>query len=165
MTADFDLYPATGKFLLFISMFIGGCAGSTAGGIKVSRILVLVKRSFQESRLFLHPQEVFTTKLGQQKIKPAIMSSIFIFAALYMAMYVVGVFCMLLLGLDFMTAASSVIACFASVGPGFAGVGPTQTYEFIPPIGKLILCFFMIAGRLEVFVLLTLFSPSFWRRG
>ena len=93
------------------------------------------------------------------------MSSIFIFTTIYMAMYVLGVFAMILLGLDFMSAASSVIACFASVGPGFAAVGPTQTYEFVPPLGKVILCFFMIAGRLEVFVLLTLFSPSFWRRG
>jgi len=165
MTADFDLYPLLGKYLLFLCMFVGGCAGSTAGGIKVSRILVLAKRTFQEIKIFLHPHEVFTMKLGKQKIKSSIVSSIFIFIALYFFIYLAGVFAMLALGLDFLTAASSVVACLASVGPGFAGVGPTQTYEFIHPVGKFILCFMMIAGRLELFVLISLFSPYYWRRG
>lgn len=165
MTADFDLYPILGKYLLFLCMFIGGCAGSTAGGIKVSRILVLAKRTLQEIKIFLHPHEVLTMKLGQQKIKGSIVSSIFIFIALYFFIYIAGVFAMLALGLDFMSAASSVVACLASVGPGFAAVGPTQTYEFIHPLGKFILCFMMIAGRLELFVLIALLSPHYWRRG
>jgi len=165
MTDDFDLYPVVGKFLLFLCMFIGGCAGSTAGGIKVSRVLILIKRSFQEMRLFLNPHEVFATKLGKQKIRPGIINSIFIFVALFIIIYLVGVFLMLLLGHGLLTAATSVIACLSSIGPGFGPVGPTQNYEFIHPLGKIILCFFMIAGRLEIFVLLSILTPSFWRRG
>ena len=165
MTDDFDSYPLVGKFLLFFCMFIGGCAGSTAGGMKVSRLLVIFKRTTQELRLFLHPQEVVSTKLGKQKIRPGIISTIFIFATAYLFLYVLGIFIMLLFGMNFMTAASSVIACLASVGPGFADVGPTQSYAFVHPLAKLVLCFYMIAGRLEVFVLLSLFTRSFWRRG
>ena len=146
-------------------MFIGGCAGSTAGGIKVSRVLIVFKRCLQELRLTLHPQEVVSTKLGRQTIPRRVISSVFIFACSYFLLYLLGVFLMFALGLDWVTAASSVVACLSSVGPGFGSVGPTQNYEFIPALGKYILCFYMIAGRLEIFVLLTLFTPSFWRKG
>ena len=165
MTADFDTYPIVGKYLLFLCMFIGGCAGSTAGGLKVSRVLIVIRRSFQEIRLALHPQEVVSTKLGQHKIPAQVINTVFIFAATYILLYTFGVLIMFVLGHDAITSASSVIACLASVGPGFGSVGPTQSYETIHPIGKLVLCFFMIAGRLEIFVLLSLFTPSFWRQG
>ena len=165
MTADFDTYTPVGKYLLFLCMFIGGCAGSTAGGLKVSRVLIIIKRSLQELRLTLHPQEVVSTKLGKQKIQNRIMSNVFIFATTYFLLYCFGVLCMFILGLDITTAASSVVACLSSVGPGFGAVGPVQNYEFIHPLGKMILCFFMIAGRLEIFVLLCVFTPSFWRKG
>lgn len=165
MTGDFDTYPLVSKYLLFLCMFIGGCAGSTAGGIKVSRVLIIVKRCLQELRLTLHPQEVVSTKLGKQTIPRRVISSVFIFACSYFLLYLVGVFLMFAVGLDWVTASSSVVASLSSVGPGFGAVGPTQNYEFIPALGKFILCFYMIAGRLEIFVLLTLFTPSFWRKG
>ncbi len=165
MTADFDLYPLVSKYLLFICMFIGGCAGSTAGGLKVSRVLIVFKRCIQELRLTLHPQEVVSTKLGKQTISRRVLSSVFIFFCSYFLLYLFGVFIMSLLGLDGESAASSVVAALSSVGPGFGAVGPTQSYNFIHPIGKLVLCFYMIAGRLEIFVLLTLLTPSFWRKG
>ncbi|MCB0378047.1 MAG: TrkH family potassium uptake protein, partial [Bdellovibrionales bacterium] len=165
MTDDFDLYPVVGKYLLFLCMFIGACAGSTAGGMKVSRVIIVFKRCLQELRLTLHPQEVVSTKLGDQTISRAIMSNVFIFVCAYAMLYLFGVLCMFALGMDWVGAASSVVACFSSVGPGFGSVGPTQNYEFIHPVGKLILCFYMIAGRLEIFVLLSIFTPSFWRKG
>lgn len=165
MTADFDIYPLVSKYLLFLCMFIGGCAGSTAGGLKVSRVLIVFKRCWQELRLTLHPQEVVSTKLGKQTVSRRVISSVFIFVCSYFILYLFGVFLMFCLGHDWVTAASSVVASLSSVGPGFGAVGPTQNYEFIHPLGKLILCFYMIAGRLEIFVLLTLFTPSFWRKG
>ncbi len=165
MTADFDTYPLLGKYLLFICMFIGGCAGSTAGGLKVSRVLIVIKRCVQELRLTLHPQEVVSTKLGKQTISRRVLSSVFIFFCTYFLLYIFGVYIMTMFGMDGESAASSVVASLSSVGPGFGAVGPTQSYNFIHPIGKLVLCFYMIAGRLEIFVLLTLFTPSFWRKG
>lgn len=164
MTADFDVYPLVAKYLLFICMFIGGCAGSTAGGLKVSRVLIVFKRCLQELRLTLHPQEVVSTKLGKQTVSRRVISNVFIFVCGYFALYAFGVFLMVCLGLDLFTSLSSVVASLSSVGPGFADVGPTQNYEFIHPVGKYILCFYMIAGRLEIFVLLSLFTPSFWRK-
>ncbi len=165
MTADFDLYPATAKYLLFLCMFIGGCAGSTAGGLKVSRVIIVFKRCWQELRLTLHPQEVVSTKLGHQTISRWILSSTFIFVCTYFMLYLVGVFIMFSFGMDWETASSSVVACFSSVGPGFGAVGPTMNYEFVHPVGKYVLCFYMIAGRLEIFVLLSIFTPHFWRKG
>ncbi len=165
MTADFDTYPVVAKYLLFLCMFIGGCAGSTAGGLKVSRVMIVFKRCLQELRLTLHPQEVVSTKLGSQTISRRVISSVFIFVCSYFLLYLFGVFIMGALGMDLSTASSSVVASLSSVGPGFGQVGPTQSYDFVHPIGKYVLCFYMIAGRLEIFVLLTLFTPSFWRRG
>jgi len=165
MTGDFDTYPLVSKYLLLLCMFIGGCAGSTAGGIKVSRVMIVFKRCLQELRLTLHPQEVVSTKLGKQTIPRRVISSVFIFVCSYFLLYLFGAFLMFALGLDWVTASSSVVACLSSVGPGFGAVGPTENYEFIPALGKYILCFYMIAGRLEIFVLLTIFTPSFWRKG
>ena len=164
MTDDFDSYPVLAKYLLFLCMFIGGCAGSTAGGIKVSRVIVVFKRCIQELRLILHPKEVISTKLGHKKVSRSIMNNIFVFISVYMLMYLFGVFAMLALGLEWESAASCVVAALSSVGPGFSEVGPTQSYDFIPSLGKLILCFYMIAGRLEILVLLTLLTPSFWTK-
>ena len=164
MTADFDSYTPIGKYLLFLCMFIGGCAGSTAGGLKASRVLVVFKSFFQQLKLVLHPQQVVSTKLGNQTVSRHIINNIFIFVLSYFILYLVGVLLMLLLDIDWVTATTSVIASLSSVGPGFGNVGPTQNYDFIHPIGKYILCFYMIAGRLEIFVLLSLFTPSFWRK-
>ena len=146
-------------------MFVGACAGSTAGGLKVSRVIIVFKRCIQELRLTLHPQEVVSTKLGKQKVSRSVMSSVFIFTCTFFMLYLFGVFIMFTLGLDWVAASSSVVACLSSVGPGFGAVGPTQNYDFIHPLGKIVLSFYMIAGRLEIFVLLTLFTPSFWRKG
>jgi len=165
MTADFDVYPMPAKYLLFLLMFIGGCAGSTAGGLKISRVVIVFKRCLQELRLTLHPQEVVSTKLGRQTIPRNILSATFIFVCTYFFLYLFGVFIMFCLGLEWTEASSSVVACFSSVGPGFGSIGPTQNYGLINPIGKYVLCFYMIAGRLEIFVLLSIFTPHFWRKG
>ena len=165
MTTDFNAYPVISKYLLFLCMFVGGCAGSTAGGLKVSRVLIVFKSCLQELRLVLHPQEVVSTKLGNQTVSRRVIKGIFIFVCSYFIFYLFGVLLMFCLGLDWVEATSSVVASLSSVGPGFGQVGPTQNYAFIHPLGKWILCFYMIAGRLEIFVLLTLFTPSFWRKG
>lgn len=165
MTTDYELYPSVAKYLMFLTMFVGGCAGSTAGGIKISRVVIVFKRCWQELRLTLHPQEVVSTKLGLQTLSRSVISAAFIFICTYAIIYLLGVFLMMLLGHGWVESTTSVVACLSSVGPGFGAVGPTQNYSVIHPAGKYLLSFLMIAGRLEIFVLLSLFTPNFWRKG
>jgi trk system potassium uptake protein len=165
MTDDFDVYPASAKFLLFACMFMGGCAGSTAGGLKVIRILVALKRLKNELRHIFHPQEVIATRIGYKSIPKGVVDDILVFIVAFGALYFVCVFLMLLSGLSIDAAASSVVSCFSSVGPGFGPIGPTKSYEIISPFGKIVLCFVMIAGRLEIFALVGIFTRSFWKKG
>ncbi|MCO4763443.1 MAG: TrkH family potassium uptake protein [Myxococcales bacterium] len=164
MTEDFDAYPNFARYLLFLAMFMGGCAGSTAGGLKVSRVYALFKLAARELRLVVQPQAIISVRLGRSAVQPSVVHSILVFVAAYFGLFGICSAFMVLLGLDLITAMSSVIACLSSIGPGLAGVGPTMNFEFIPPIGKLVLSFCMIAGRLEIFVLLAILTPEVWRR-
>lgn len=164
MTEDFDTYPNLARFLLFVCMFIGGSAGSTAGGLKASRVFVMYRAVLQDLKSVLHPQAVYSFRIGGGVIPSHVVSSILLFFSAYFLLFAFGSIIMVMLGLDLMTAMSSVVACLSSVGPGLAGVGPSQNYEFIPAIGKMVLSFCMIAGRLEIFVLFAVFNPECWRR-
>jgi trk system potassium uptake protein TrkH len=164
MTDDFDKYPDFLRLLLFFSMFIGGCAGSTAGGIKVSRVVIILKSILNEVKNVVRPQAVFSVRVGHTPVPPAILKNIFGFFALYLLIFILASLFMSLIGLDIVSAMTSVVASLSSIGPGLASVGPTMNYEFIPGLGKLVLCLCMIAGRLEIFVLLAIFSPMTWRR-
>jgi len=164
MTEDFDTYPNLARFLLFVCMFIGGSAGSTAGGLKVSRIFVMYRAVLQDLKSVLHPQAVYSLRIGGGVIPHHVVSGILLFFSAYFLLFALGSITMVFLGLDLITAMSSVVACLSSVGPGLAGVGPSQNYEFIPAIGKMVLSFCMIAGRLEIFVLFAVFNRECWRR-
>ncbi len=164
MTEDFDTYPNFARYLLFLAMFMGGCAGSTAGGLKVSRVYALFKLAARELRLVVQPQAVISVRLGRSAIQASVVHSILVFVAAYFGLFAICSAFMVLLGLDLITAMSAVVACLSSIGPGLAGVGPTMNYEFVPPVGKLVLSFCMIAGRLEIFVLLAILTPEVWRR-
>ena len=164
MTEDFDAYPNFARYLLFLAMFIGGCAGSTAGGIKVSRVYALLKLATRELRLVVQPQAVISVRLGRTAISPPIIHSILVFVASYFVIFGVASGVMVAMGLDLLSGMSAVVACLSSIGPGLAKVGPTMNFEFIPPLGKLVLSFCMIAGRLEIFVLLAILTPEAWRR-
>ena len=145
-------------------MFIGGCAGSTGGGMKNVRVLLLLKHAQLQISRLIHPREVRVLKLDHKPVSPEVMQSILGFFALYMGLFVVAAILMTVTGLDLLTAGGSVVACLSNIGPGIGEVGPTDNYAAISFSGKLILSACMLAGRLELFTVLVLFFPSFWRR-
>ncbi len=164
MTEDFDTYPDLARYLLFLCMFMGGCAGSTAGGLKAVRVLLLLKIIGREIRAATSPNVVATIKLGRVAIPPQIVSGVLVFFAAYMAIFMVASTILVALGLDLISAMTGTVACLSSVGPGLGTVGPTQNFASVPPLGQLVLSGCMIAGRLEIFVLLSVFSRELWRR-
>ncbi len=163
-TANYEIWPTLAQYLLVFLMFVGGCAGSTAGGMKVARILLLFKHAHVQLYRLIHPRAVRLVKLGNIPVDREVMQSILGFFALYMGIFVVASFLMALTGLDVVTAGASVIATLGNVGPGIGGVGPTDTYAQIAPFGKMVLVTCMLLGRLELFTVLVLFFPSFWKK-
>ncbi|MBT8489638.1 MAG: TrkH family potassium uptake protein [Deltaproteobacteria bacterium] len=163
-TDNFDQWPALSKTILLLLMFIGGSAGSTGGSIKCLRILLILKHSYMELYRLVHPHAVTAVKLGKKIVYPETMASIWGFFILYLAMTVVASIIMTALGLDMMTAFSSVAATIGNVGPGFGGVGAASTYSEIPSLGKWVLSFCMLAGRLEIYTVMILLIPEFWKK-
>ncbi len=166
-TADFNLWPTLSKTVLLVLMFIGACAGSTAGGLKVSRVIVLFKSVRANLRHMLHPRSVEAVRLEGKKID----NDTTVNVASYLAIYFISFFVMLLLisfenfGIE--TNFSAVAACFNNIGPGFGEVGPMGGYSAYTPFSKLVLSGGMLLGRLEILPMILLFSPSMWvrRRG
>lgn len=163
-TADYELWGVTAQLLLFILMFVGGCAGSTAGGMKVIRPMVLYKFSRAEVLRLIHPNAVIPVRVGNMVIPREVIATITGFFLFYMGLFVFGTLFMSTLGLDLATALGSVAATIGNIGPGIGEVGPTDNFAHIPIAGKWCLSFLMLAGRLEVFTVIILFSRSFWRR-
>lgn len=163
MTDDFDAYPDIARFTLFLCMFMGGCAGSTAGGLKASRVLAVFKLIQRELRAVAQPSAVVRIRLGGGAVPAKVLEGITIYFASYLVIFAFASLLMVGVGLDLVSAMTSVVACLSSVGPGLSQVGPTQNYEFIPAFGKWVLIFCMIAGRLEVLPLLALFTKEAYR--
>lgn len=163
-TDDYMQYPSLAKMLLIGLMFIGGCAGSTAGGIKIARIVVLLKVAYVELVRAFRPQVRTAVRLGGSVVDEETVRSILIFFASFIGITLIGSLFMASLGLDLLTSFSSVLACLANVGPGMAEVGPVENYAHLPSPGKAFLILCMLLGRLELGTLLVLFVPSFWRR-
>jgi trk system potassium uptake protein TrkH len=145
-------------------MFVGGCAGSTGGAIKSIRILILIKKVSREFKRILHPHAIIPIFIGEKKISDEVVSNVISFFLLYILIFALGSLIMIALGLDMVSALSSVAATLGNVGPGLGLVGPSQNYAFIPPSGKIFLCFFMLLGRLEIYAVLTLLIPEFWKK-
>ena len=164
VTADFDLWPNSARILLVIMMFVGGCAGSTGGGIKVVRIFIMLKKTLKEIRLFMRPQAVMQIKLGNETVDPDTVSNISAFFGIFILIFTAASFLMTFFTPDLETAATSVIATLGNIGPGLAAVGATQNYDAIPHTGQVILIFCMLLGRLELYTVLILFLPEFWKR-
>jgi len=162
-TADFSAWPPFARSLLLILMVIGASAGSTGGALKVVRILVLVKYTYRRLRHAFNPSVVIPLKIGDNVLPDRITSRIIGMTILYFGILWGGFLVMSALGLDFETALSSVTASVGNVGPGLGIVGPAENYALIPPVGKGVLMFLMLAGRLELFTLLVLLVPSFWK--
>jgi trk system potassium uptake protein TrkH len=162
-TADFNAWPEFSRSLLLILMLIGASAGSTGGALKVIRLLVLAKYTYRRILLAFNPRAVAPLKVDGSIIPDGVTSRIISLTILYFAVLAVGFLIMSALGLDHITALSSVTASLGNVGPGLGMVGPMENYFFIPAAGKGVLIFCMLAGRLELFTLLMLFTPAFWR--
>jgi trk system potassium uptake protein TrkH len=163
-TADFDTWPALSKTILVLSMFLGAMAGSTGGGLKIMRIILLAKQSYKEVFHIIHPHAVTAVKLGGKPVPQEILSSIWGFFVLYLGIYVASVLIMAALGLDMVSALSAVAACIFNIGPGLGTVGPVQNYASIPFLGKWLLTFCMLVGRLEIYTVIVLLMPEFWRK-
>ncbi|NLJ96025.1 MAG: TrkH family potassium uptake protein [Clostridiales bacterium] len=162
-TVDFNLWPTFSKMILVLLMFIGGCAGSTAGGIKVSRIVVLFKTIGKEMSFLLHKRSVKVLKLNKKKIENDTVRSINIFFATYIIIFALSVLLISLDNFDFTTSFTAVAATLNNVGPGLEVVGPMGNYSSFSDLSKFVMMFDMLAGRLEIFPLLLLFSPSTWK--
>lgn len=162
VTADYELWADPLVFVVFILLFIGGSAGSTGGGIKVVRYLLIGKSSFIELKRLLHPRAIVPVRLNGRAVPDNVIFNILAFAALYLLIFILSSFVMTLMGLDFASAMGAVIATLGNTGPGLGSVGPTDSYAAIPAAGKWLLSFLMLLGRLELFTVLTLFLPTFW---
>ncbi|MFO8091157.1 MAG: TrkH family potassium uptake protein [Desulfatiglandaceae bacterium] len=164
ITQDYEKWPAFSQHILLVCMFLGGMAGSTGGGLKIMRVILLAKHGYKQIFGIIHPHAVTSVKLGGKPVSEEVIRSIWGFFILYLGLFVVSTLVMALLGLDFVSAFGSVIACISNVGPGFGIVGPVENYMGIPLIGKWVLMFCMLLGRLEIYTLLVLMVPEFWRK-
>lgn len=162
-TANFDAWPAFARSALLILMVIGASTGSTGGALKVTRLLVLFKYAYRRVLLFFNPRAVIPLKVGGNALSERVVSGIIGMSILYFATLIVGFLVMSALGLDHVTALSSVAATLGNVGPGLGLVGPTANYLWLPPLGKVVLIICMLIGRLELFTVLVLLTPSFWK--
>lgn len=163
-TVDYAIWGQFLLFVIFALMFFGGSAGSTGGGIKIVRIVVVIKNSYYEVKRLLHPKAVLPVRLNKKVMSEKVVMSVLAFIVFYFVIFVFGVGIMSALGLDFKTAMGSVAATLGNIGPGIGGVGPTENFAFIPDAGKWFLAFLMLLGRLELFTVLAILTPVFWRR-
>lgn len=163
-TADYELWPELSKAVLLTVMFIGACAGSTGGGIKVCRFVILCKSIRQEIRKILHPNVVTMVKINGKKVNNDTMKGINTFFAAYIFILVISVLIVAIDNFDFATSFSGVLTTINNVGPGISKVGPVENFHMFSPLSKLVFCFDMLVGRLEIFPYLLLLSPDLWRR-
>ena len=164
VTADYEKWPAFSQLILVNCMFLGAMAGSTGGGIKIMRIMLLAKHGYQQIFQIIHPHAVTTVKLGGKPVPQDILNSIWGFFILYLGLFLVATLIMASLGLDMITSFSSVAAAIGNIGPGLGMVGPVKNFLEIPDIGKWVLIFCMLLGRLEIYTVILLLTPEYWRK-
>ncbi|GAB5412564.1 MAG: TrkH family potassium uptake protein [Congregibacter sp.] len=160
-TQDFSVWPGFLPMMLLMFSFMGGCVGSTGGGIKAMRLMLIYKQGIRELKQLVHPHAVIPLKVGNRRVEATIVSAVWSFFAVYTFAFIVIMLVLMATGLDFMTAFSAVAAALNNLGPGLGEVA--TNYGGISDFAKSVLCFAMLLGRLEVFTLLVLFTPVFWR--
>ena len=163
-TADFNLWPGLSKIILVSLMFIGACAGSTGGGIKVSRVLILAKAAIADMKQIIHPKSISIVRLDGKIISSKTVRSVHLFLSVYIFILVISTMILALDAKDIVSTFTAVVACFNNIGPGLEVVGPMGNFSSFSNFSKLILSFDMLAGRLEIFPILLMFSPSLWRK-
>lgn len=164
VSADYEKWPDFSQAILLTCMFFGAMAGSTGGGIKIVRLILMAKHSYQQVFNIIHPHAVTTVKLGGKPVSTEVLSSVWGFFILYMGLFVVASLFMAALGLDLVSAFSSVAASIGNIGPGFGIVGPIRNYLEIPTAGKWVLISCMLLGRLEIYTVIVLLVPEYWRK-
>ena len=165
VTADFNLWPIATRMLILLVMFIGSCAGSTAGGMKVCRIGMLGKQGLREVRHVFQPYKVQVVRFEGKGVDEAVLRQVAVFAFVYVALVLVGGFLISLEGrFDVETNLTAALTCVSNVGPGLGAVGPVENFAGYGPFAKVVLSFLMLAGRLELFPILALFHPAIWRK-
>ncbi|HJH32537.1 MAG TPA: TrkH family potassium uptake protein [Methanosarcinaceae archaeon] len=163
-TVDFNLWSDSARMILFIVMFIGGSAGSTAGGIKVVRILLLLKYGRRELFKLIHRKAIKPIKLNNKSVPDDVMQSIIAFVVIYLMIFVISGGILSVLGMDIVSSLTASIATLGNIGPAFNLVGPMANYDIVHPLGKLVLIANMWIGRLEVFTVIVLLTPEFWKK-
>ncbi len=162
-TVDFDMWPMLSKAILVALMFIGACAGSTGGGLKVSRILIAFKTMLKEFGSYIHPKSVKIIKMDDKPIDHDVLRSVNVYFITYVMIFTCSTLLVAIENVDFTTCFTAVAAAFNNIGPGLSLVGPACNFGFFHPFTKWVLMFDMLAGRLELFPLLILFSPTLWK--
>lgn len=163
-TTDYLEWPMAGWAIIFLIMFFGGSTGSTAGGIKIARHIILFK-NLKKTFFQLHsPNAIIPVKLNNKLINDETNNSILTFISLYVLIFIIGSLLLVITGVDEKTASSSVATCMAGIGPGIGSVGPAGNFAHIPDVGKIILSFLMLVGRLEIYTIIILFTRGFWTR-
>ncbi len=163
-TYDYLLWPSSLWFLIFLLMFVGGMAGSTGGGIKVIRQLLLFKNASKELRRAIHPQGIIPVRLNHEAVSQDIIFKVMAFFQIYILIFIFGALLLTFMGVDFVSAIGASIASLGNIGPGIGKVGPVGNYAFIPDAGKWLLSLLMLLGRLELFTVMIFISRSFWKR-
>jgi len=163
-TADYELWAPLATGILFLLFFCGGMAGSTGGGVKIVRHLLLGKSAYKEIRQLVHPQAVLPIRLNDEVVSRDVIHNILSFLVLYLGLLGAGTIVVSALGIDLWSAFTAALSCVGNIGPAFGTVGPTDNYAHIPVLGKWVLSFLMVAGRLEIYTVLILLAPTFWRR-
>lgn len=163
-TADFNLWPGLSKGILLILMFIGGCAGSTAGGLKVSRVVMMIKMIRREFMKMIHPRSVSAVRIEGKKVDDTTLNGVNVYFALYMVIYFALFLLLCLEPFDFETNFTAVAACYNNIGPGFGAVGPMGSFSGYSAFSKIVLSATMLLGRLEIYPLLFALIPSTWTK-
>ena len=163
-TADFEMWPALSQFILITLMFYGGCAGSTGGGMKQIRFLLLIKQSGAEIKRLIFPHAILPIRVNDRVVPSEVLTHVLGFFFFFIGIFAIVTCIMSTLGLDLITAASCTIAAMGNIGPGLGDVGPLDNYAHIATAGKFILSFCMLLGRLEIYTVLILFSSNFWKK-
>ena len=161
--ADYELWVPGAQMVLFALFFLGGMAGSTGGGIKAMRVLLLIKQTAIELRKQLHPRAVLLTRVGDKIVNPEVLAKVTGFVILYLLLCLAGAIVLGFLGMDPLTAIAASIASIGNVGPGFGDVGATDNYGWMSDPALIVLSFFMLVGRLEIYTVLLLFHPETWK--
>ncbi|MDX8406977.1 MAG: potassium transporter TrkG, partial [Mariprofundaceae bacterium] len=162
--SDYALWPPGITLLLLMAMFVGACSGSTGGGMKVVRIMLLFRQGMREIRRLVHPHGVIHVKMGNHRIPPDVTEALWGFAVLFIVCYILIATLLAFTGVDIVTAFTAAAACITNTGPGFGQVGPADNYQSLPALAKEVLIFGMILGRLEIYTFFVLLVPEFWRK-